>query len=220
VHRLRFSVALVILAIGAALTVVPTLPSAGANGPVKARLLTVTELPAGWSVLKASAQSAGLTNNKCLGGLIKTAKHLSTASAAFEDHSLAPILAELLATGHGAVAKYEVAKKDLAACRSLSMKAEGVKLSGRLTPLTFPTVGTASVAYSAALTYSQLPVGLDLVLFRSGTYLGFVAYATLGTPSVATVQAFANEAVSKAEGNPVSPPVVTTTSSTTTTAGL
>jgi hypothetical protein len=215
-HRFRLVIALVALSTGALVSVTPAVAGAGSSAAVKARLLTLTELPTGWAALNASAASTGLTKNKCIAGLTKAAKHVSTGSAAFQDNGLVPILFELLVSGRGASAVFTKAKKDLAACHTLSISADGVKLSGKVSPLTFPTVGTASTAYSVALTFSGIAAGLDGVLFRSGTYVGFVAFANEGTPNIATFQAFADEAVTKAQGQPVSPPAVTTSVTTTT----
>ena len=50
-----------------------------------------------------------------------------------------------------------------------------------------------------------VPIGDDLILFRAGSYEGYLTYADVGSPSPATVQAFADAAVAKAEHGSTSP---------------
>jgi hypothetical protein len=56
-----------------------------------------------------------------------------------------------------------------------------------------------SAAYAWAFTIPGIRIGFDLVLFTAGTYEGYITYADLGPPELATVQAFADAAVVKVE---------------------
>lgn len=217
-RRVRLSSMVAVLATVAVLSGFPPLAGATSKASVKSLLLAVSDLPAGWTVNKATGTGTVLAKNKCLAGLSKAIKDESTGTAVFAENSLAPILLELLATGHGSVATYRKGVADLASCHTLKLSAEGKNLSGTVAPMSFPVIGTSSVAYSLALTLTSIPVGADLVLFRTGKYIGVVGYADLATPSVTTVEAFTKEAVAKAEGMAVSPPSLAT-GSTTTTAG-
>ena len=72
-------------------------------------------------------------------------------------------------------------------------------------PISFPRVGSESSAYAWTFTISGVPIGDDLILFHAGSYEGYLTYADVGSPSPATVQAFANAAVAKAEHGSTSP---------------
>jgi pimeloyl-ACP methyl ester carboxylesterase len=72
-------------------------------------------------------------------------------------------------------------------------------------PISFPRVGSGSTAYAWTFTVSGIPVGDDLVLFRAGSYEGYLTYADVGSPSPATVHAFADAAVAKAEHGSTAP---------------
>lgn len=177
------------------------------SATVKAHLLSLSDLPAGWSVNNTgtSTTTSGLASSQCLAGLAKPPKGEVEATASFE-HGNFPVLEELLASGPGADAAYTTVANALAACKSVTLSAQGKTLKGTIGQMSFPSVGTESVAYSLGFTITTVNVGFDLVLFKAGGYDGLVGYADLGTPNITTAEAFAKEAVAKAEGQSVTPP--------------
>lgn len=72
--------------------------------------------------------------------------------------------------------------------------------------MSFPTIGQQSAAYALNFTAEGIKIGAVLFVFTTGAFLGALIYEDLGSPDTATVQAFATEAVNKAEGKAVTPP--------------
>jgi pimeloyl-ACP methyl ester carboxylesterase len=71
----------------------------------------------------------------------------------------------------------------------------------------YRTRGSWSSAYAWTLTISGVPVGVDLILFRAGSYDGYLTYSGVGAPATAAVRAFAVAAAAKAEhGSPAPVP--------------
>jgi hypothetical protein len=90
-------------------------------------------------------------------------------------------------------------------CRTATITVGGVESPVTIRPMSFPRVGSGSTAYGWTFTVSGVPVGDDLILFRAGSYEGYLTYADVGSPSPATVRAFADAAVAKAEHGSTAP---------------
>jgi hypothetical protein len=194
-----------------ALTVGLSLSStAGAvsKSTVKARLLTVTDLPPGWTVANTGNGSAGggAPTNSCLSGVHRPPKGSKKATVTFEREGTVPFLAELLATGRCMLDQYRKILTAVAKCKSLRITDSGKRISASMGQMSFPRLGTTSIAYSLAFMITGVHAGFDLVLFRAKSYVGFVEFGGIGTPKITTVEAFTKEAVAKVEGHPVSPP--------------
>jgi pimeloyl-ACP methyl ester carboxylesterase len=87
----------------------------------------------------------------------------------------------------------------MARCRTATIAIAGKNVTATIGPLSFPHVAGVSSAYAWAFTAGGVRIGLDLVLFQSGTYAGYLAYSDLGPPAIATVTAFAGAAAAKAD---------------------
>jgi pimeloyl-ACP methyl ester carboxylesterase len=94
--------------------------------------------------------------------------------------------------------EWQALARGLASCRSATFTINGKKARATVRPLAFPRVGSASHAYAWSLTVAGLPIGVDLVLFETGSYAGYVSFSDLGVPRSATVSAFVQAAVAKA----------------------
>ncbi|MGH2891800.1 MAG: hypothetical protein ACRDPM_00835, partial [Solirubrobacteraceae bacterium] len=83
-----------------ALTVVAVSGCGASNtaGELRSRLLSVADLPAGWSSAPTSANALKLTNTPCLAGLAKNPKGWSYQVAAFLEGKTIPNVDEVLAT--------------------------------------------------------------------------------------------------------------------------
>lgn len=189
--------------VAAALAVV-ALPVSGcggvdANGPLRSRLLSLADLPAGWSSVSTSPQSVQLTSAPCFSGLPKKPKGVSYQTTAFVQGTSVPNVAEVVASGPQVQQTWMNLNGSLAGCRTATLNIGGTPVRAAIQPLTLPPLGQTSSAYAWDFTYSGVRFGVDLVLFETGTYAGYFSYADLGFPRVATVTAFAKAAVSKVE---------------------
>jgi pimeloyl-ACP methyl ester carboxylesterase len=194
--------ALAVLAAGAMLT-----SGCGGNSTADAlhdRLLAVTDLPAGWSAVPANPDSVK-TSAPCLSSLAASPTGYTYAVAAFVQGTAIPSVSEVLATGPQVRQIWQELARALARCRTATLTIEGTKVQATVRPLSFPRVASTSSAYAWGFTISGIQIGFDLVLFETGEYAGYLAYADLGPPVAATVRAFADAAVAKAADTSTAP---------------
>ena len=161
-----------------------------------ARLLSVADLPAGWSATPARPHSVQ-ADAPCLPSL--PANGVTSATAGFVEGTSTPALGEFLATGPQARQSWRRLSQALARCRTATITIAGTKAKVTIAPLSFPGLAGASPAYAWAFTTAGIQVVSDSVLFQAGRYVGYVIYTGLGPPAVATVRAFVAAAVAKAE---------------------
>jgi pimeloyl-ACP methyl ester carboxylesterase len=172
----------------------------GAPSPARAlqgRLLSAADLPAGWSAVPPRPMSTQ-TDESCLSGLTASPAGYQHATAAFVEGTSIPSLGEVLAAGPQGQQGWQSLGRVLAGCRTATITIGKVKAAVTIQPLPFPRVGSTSSAYAWAFTIGGIRLGVDIVLFKAGTDTGYVTYADLGSPPVATVQAFADAAADKA----------------------
>jgi pimeloyl-ACP methyl ester carboxylesterase len=201
-RRAAMMVAPAILAAAALLTT--GCGGSGAGNTAQSRLLSAADLPAGWSATPVSQKDVQ-TSAPCLSGLAANHQGYTYASAAFVQGTSIPTLGEVLATGPQAQRQWQSLDRALARCQTATITIAGEKAPVTIRPISFPQVGSGSTAYAWTFTVSGVPVGDDIILFHAGTYEGYLTYADVGSPSPATVQAFANAAVAKAEHGSTSP---------------
>jgi pimeloyl-ACP methyl ester carboxylesterase len=176
----------------------------GGSDTAQSRLLSAADLPAGWSATPVS-QKAVQTSASCLSGLSANHQGYTFTSAAFVQGTSIPSLGEVLAAGPQAQRQWQSLGSALARCRTATITVGGVTAPVTIRPMSFPRVGSGSTAYAWTFTVSGIPVGDDLILFRAGSYEGYLTYADVGSPSPVTVQAFADAAVAKAEHGSTAP---------------
>jgi len=116
--------ALIVLAATAVLT-------SGCGGSSEAptlqgRLLSVADLPAGWSAAPANPHSVQ-TNAPCLSGLPANPKGWTYATAGFVEGTSIPALGEVLATGPQAQQMWQNLARALARCRTATLTLPGWK---------------------------------------------------------------------------------------------
>src|SRR5215469_11387342 len=201
-RRAAMMVAPAILAAAALLTT--GCGGSGAGNTAQSRLLSAADLPAGWSATPVSQQDVQ-TSAPCLSGLPANHQGYTYARAAFVQGTSIPSLGEVLATGPQAQRQWQSLNSALARCVTATITVGGEKSPVTIRPIAFPRVGSGSSAYAWTFTVSGIPIGDDLILFHAGSYEGYLAYAGVGSPSVATVRAFAAAAVAKAEHGSTAP---------------
>lgn len=172
---------------------------------LQSRLLSVADLPAGWSAVAVSASPAKVTDTPCLAHLAKNPKGWSYQTAGFVEGKSIPNLGEVLATGAPVGQVWDRFDTALASCRSALLQLGNTKVAATVRRLAFPRLGRTSSAYSWALTLAGIRVGFDLVVFQTSRYDGYLSFANLGQPATAAVEAFARAAVAKAQSGATAP---------------
>jgi hypothetical protein len=160
----------------------------GGRSPVSAlqsRLLSVVDLPAGWSSTPTSTK-VRVTSTPCFSSLPMSPRGWTYAAGAFVQGTSIPTLAEVLASGSRVQQAWKSIGSAMARCRTATIDLGGTKVASIVHPISFPRVGGTSSAYAWAFTFSGIRIGFDLVLFNVGRYSGYVSYADLGPPQVAT----------------------------------
>lgn len=169
----------------------------GAGSTPQGRLLSAADLPAGWSAVPVKNKDIQ-TSAPCLSSLSPNPQGYTYADTAFVQGTSTPSLAEVLASGPQAQRHWQRLDSALAHCRAATITVGGEKAPVTIRPISFPRVGSWTSAYSWTFTLSGIAFGADLVLFRAGSYQGYVSYSDLGSPATATVRAFAAAAAAKA----------------------
>ncbi len=167
-------------------------------------LLAVADLPAGWSAVPVNPGSVQ-TSVPCLSSLAANPKGWTYATAAFVQGTAIPTLTEVLATGPQTRQRWQSLAQALARCRTATLTIEGTKVKATVRSLPFLRIASTSSAYAWGFTSSGIQIGFDLLLFETGTYAGYLTYSDLGTPTAATVEAFAGAAAAKAETGSTAP---------------
>ena len=177
-------------------------------------LLTVSDLPAGWSAVPTTGPTAPklTTSAPCLSGASAITKSWKHEVASFVQGSSIPTFVEVLAAGPNADRAWQRLAVAVASCRSATLDFAGAKVRSSVRPISFPKVGGSSSATAWSFTLGGVRIGFDLVLFHTGGIGGYVAYSDLGSPGKATVKAFAQAAVTKVEKKGSTPPVPDTVS--------
>ena len=195
--------AVALVTLTCAVCVAVSLP-AGAltRGQLQTKLLSVSNLPTGWSVDNSSSSKSSITSG-CLAGIKQAPKSEVKVSASFANGQL-PVLEEELVTGRSAsAAAYNRLTHILAVCKHFSESSGGQTVNYTVGAMSFPPVANTSSAYSVTFSVQGVNAGFDVVVFRAGTIAGLVALADIGQVDTGQLQSFVTEAGNKVEGKPV-----------------
>jgi pimeloyl-ACP methyl ester carboxylesterase len=178
---------------------------AGCGGPpptaaslLRARVLSVSDLSAGWSSAPLKTSALVQTSASCLAGVPRHPTAATEAEAAFIQGPSIPTFGEALTTGTQQAARWARLDQAMADCRSATITVAGQKTPLAITTFAFPRVGKASSAYLWTFTVGEIPISTVVVTFTAGAYQGLVEYSGIGAPVTSTVAAFANAAAAKA----------------------
>lgn len=182
-----------------------TATATGTAAGLSARLLAPSNLPPGWHAHAASATRLDLGGTSCLRGL-KDAGHRPgrRATATFVQGSGLPALSETLVRG-GSTAELDKVLHALSGCRQLTLTIANHQVKARFGPVSLPVAGITAHAFSLALTTSGVPIGADIVLFRSDGIVGELVLVGVGPPTPVTAEAITSAAAAKAQGHAVAP---------------
>lgn len=96
----------------------------------------------------------------------------------------------------------QTVNRGLSKCKTFSVQEDGQSTKGSVGKMSFPKMGDQSAAYAMTLTTQGVTLGIDIILFRVGPYVGDLFYADLGSPDISTVQSLTSQAIAKITGRP------------------
>lgn len=174
-----------------------------ATPDVKAQLLQLSDLPAGWSVNHTPKSNS--SEPDC----VKNATNFKSedkakAEADFQNGSngVPQIDDEVVFMPGAAQSAMSEFRRLMAGCGQISITADGHTFSGTIGQMSFPSFGAETQAYQMNLATNtgglNITLGFDVILARFvNDEILLFAYADLGTPDVSQVQQYAEKAVSK-----------------------
>jgi pimeloyl-ACP methyl ester carboxylesterase len=133
-------------------------------------------------------------------GLAKSPLGPTYGTASFVEGAGLPSLHEALASGSQAQEAWQRFGATLAGCRAATLVYKGTKVVATGGPLALARLGRSSSAYAWAVREAGARTGadVDLILFQTASYYGYLGYEAVAPPQVPTVTAFARAAVAKA----------------------
>jgi len=143
---------------------------------LQSSLLTVGNLPPGWSKTNASSP----TTKSCYSNPIWKVPYTAKARAAFRMNDSVPQLVELLASYPNAHAAYQRVVANLNRCSSFSETVQGQKVSGTISPVSNKRFGNESSSFTANLTVQGTVLDQEFVIARKGSTLAAVAVGNYG----------------------------------------
>ncbi|MGO8863277.1 MAG: hypothetical protein ACLQRH_21310 [Acidimicrobiales bacterium] len=149
------------------------------NAQAQAKVLSLSNMPAGWIVDNASGGNDTYTG--CMKILHTQPQGVAMAGALYVDGSV-PALGEILAGGKGASARFNEVNRVFGHCKTLGATVGGQSVTGTVQSMSFPEVGNASGAYSASLTIKGFTLEADVVYSRSAGMPVRLSTRTLANP--------------------------------------
>ncbi len=190
----------------AATTVVPSAPptstSVAPKPDVAAQLLTLADLPAGWSVDNSPSSGGGSIKGCDTQRFDIKSEEVARAEASFQKGTSGlPSLDQIIAafgTVDVAVSSYAKGTEGLDACKNFSITDSGQTYTGTGGQLSLgATYGDQSKAYQFIVNIQGFNVGIVEVAVLKGSQITGLGYADLGSPDIATLNSLLAKAVSK-----------------------
>ena len=186
-----------------ATTTTSSSPSAVAPGvsttaapSIQSLMLSITDLPTGWSV-DNTAQSV---STSCYDDPLKHVASTSYANVDFAQGGSLPELVQELGLYASGPSAFATITHTLNGCKTFSETSKGQSVSGVMGPMSSPSYGDQSAAYDATLTTQGESLNQGFVMVRKGNYLTIIALGDLGSLDAPTLQGFVNQAVAKIPG--------------------
>lgn len=199
------------LAVTLGALVAPAGGPAGAltNAQLSAKELSITDMPAGWSVSTLSGTAAPL---KCFVSEFENALPQADTgeevSVSYQQNASLPLVEEDIGwSARGSSADYELVVKGLRGCKKPFNMTVG-PLSGRvhIERMPFPSFGDRSSAFAMGFSFEYQgrvwDTGSDLVVFQVGRVVGLMLYGELGIPLPSKTAVYFAGAVDKIEDKP------------------
>jgi hypothetical protein len=158
-------------------------------------LLSIDQMPTGWSVGSSGSSHAG-----CFGNTMepKGIEQTASASVYFQASDGSQALNEKLATYTNAKTGYKKIVANLAACKHFSGTSGGQKITGgTVGQMSFPSYGNASEAFAVNFTVQGTSFYEDLLIVRKGSIVMGIDEGDLAPVNVSQFQGFVKKAVVK-----------------------
>ena len=178
---------LVTLVLGC-LTAVAPQADAATSSQLRTKLLTVSDMPAGWLTTSISEGTGGSGIGGCLSSPTKLDVYASTSF--FNDSNDIQAVFEVVESGPHVAALYGGTVKRLDDCHHTS--------SGEaITTMSFPLIGTQSSAYALSGSAAGKRVYGAVIVFRQGPYMGILALTGTSQVDTALLQTFGTRAIAR-----------------------
>lgn len=143
--------------------------SAAPKRALHSDLLTLAQMPKGWSVPVRS----DVLSIKCLASILvlNGATSASTVQAVFGQDGSLPAVAEKLASYSNASSAYAKAVSTLASCKHLGGVINGFNVSGAVTPMSTRRYGSDSQAFHVSMSMLGVPFAIDVQVIRKGNVI-------------------------------------------------
>jgi hypothetical protein len=183
-----------------ALTLTAAAPSS-ATPHLASELLSVTQMPKGWSVQSPSGNvNAGcLTNVVGLSNFLEAKGVTQTARAKIfiEDNESVPMVAEMLATYSDPIAAYTKIVGTLAICKRVNGQIFGVNVTGTMKKWTFAHFASSSAAFVAHTSIMGTTFDEDVIIMRKGNVVMGIIEGGLPLVNARQFQGFVVKALAK-----------------------
>lgn len=160
---------------------------------VQPLLLSITDLPTGWSVDNTPQSSS----TSCYTNPLAQVSSRSYAHIDFAQGGGLPELAEELGYYASGLSSFATISKTLNSCKTFTETSKGQVITGSMGVMSSPTYGDQSAAYDATLTIQGVDVNQGFVMVLRGNYITLVALGDIGSLDTPTLQGFVNQAVGK-----------------------
>ena len=140
---------------------------------LRSRLLTISDMPSGWTVQPPSAGSGG--GFACLANL--TGPKANPVSASFQEGNF-PQFEESLRSGQHK--DFVGITNALSSCRNETFQSQGTTYTGQFEALSMPRMAAESKAYEVTFNVQGFNVAIEINVFRAGSTLGLTTLADFG----------------------------------------
>jgi hypothetical protein len=157
-------------------------PDPSIEARLHAALLTLADMPPGWTTTDPSPGSGAASADFC-GVPSVESQELGKVEADFQGGQLGPFFTEELAQIKPGVAKSQLdaLAQALPGCQpQTETQDDGSALTYRVSPLAFPTLGEQTVAVRLKVDGSLLPIEGDAVFIRRANSIAIVALLAVG----------------------------------------
>jgi hypothetical protein len=168
--------------------------AANASSPkLAAMLLSIGQMPTGWSVDNSSGGSGSLG---CMS--TKGPKPTASAEVEFEGNGGIPALSEQLGTFANAEASYMKVIALAMACKRFAGKLDGHPVTeGTNGLMSFPRFGDQSAAFAATFTLEGATLGVDMIIIRKRGIVMEMNDIDLAPVNVDQLEGFVKKGVAK-----------------------
>ncbi|HEX3461747.1 MAG TPA: hypothetical protein VHT49_12640 [Acidimicrobiales bacterium] len=156
-------------------------------------MLSITDLPSGWSV----DNSPHNASSSCYSNPLTKVASTSYTHADFAKGGSLPSLSEELGTYSSSTTAFSTIASTLNGCKSFNETSGTESISGTMGPMSAPTYGDQSAAWTATLTIQGVDANQGFVMVRKGSYLMIVALGDIGALDNSTLQGFVAQALAK-----------------------